>query len=92
MNQCAFPYQPNDERYSKRQKEQQRIDAEIKTALNKFEGLPERREALERLLACVRSRTDLLKPAPGQGRVGWVGPVFLINRLNNLAARQAHWL
>ena len=92
MNQCAFPYQPNDESFSKRQQEQQRIDAEIKAGLNEFEDRPDRRAALERLLACVRSRTDLLKPAPGQGRVGWADPVFLINRLKNLAARQGHWL
>ena len=58
MNPCAFPYQPNDESFSKRQQEQQRIDAEIKAALNEFEDRPERRVAIERLLACVRSRTD----------------------------------
>ena len=53
---------------------------------------PKRRAALECLLACVRSRTQLLRRAPGQGQVGWVGPVFLINRLKNLAARQGQWL
>ena len=92
MNKCAFPYQPNDESVSKRHKEQQRIDAEIKTALNEYEDRPERRAALESLLACVRLRTQLLRPAPGQGRVGWAGPVFLLNRLKNLAARQGLWL
>jgi hypothetical protein len=32
-----------------------------------------------------------LKPAPGRASAGWVAPVFLINRLRNLAARQRHW-
>jgi len=44
------------------------------------------------LLACVRARTLLLKPTHGQGNPGWVGPVFLINRLKNLAIRQHHWI
>ena len=92
MNNSAFPYKPNDENLSKRQKEQQRIDAEIKAALKQFEDRPERRAAIERLVSCVRSRTELLKPTPGQGRVGWVGPVFLVNRLKNLALRQGQWL
>ena len=40
----------------------------------------------------MRSRTELLKPAPGKGAVGWVTPVFLIQRLKNLATRQVHWM
>ena len=43
------------------------------------------------LLAHVRSCTPFLKPIPRHGTPGWVGPVFMINRLKNLAARQSHW-
>lgn len=92
MNKSAFLKKPNKENFSKRHNELHRIDAEIKAALNYFEEYPERRAALERLLKCVRSHTELLKPAPGQGSVGWARVVFLINRLRNLAARQRHWI
>ena len=37
-------------------------------------------------------RTPLLRPTLGHGTPGWTGPVFLINRLKNLAARQSHWI
>jgi len=40
----------------------------------------------------VRAQTRLLKPTPGKGSVGWCAPVFLINRLKNLASRQGLWL
>ncbi len=92
MYPSAFPEIPNRDNFSKRQKEQHRIDTEIRAALRQFEGYPERQAAFERLLRWVRSHTELLKPAPGQGSVGWAGAVFLINRLKNLAARQRQWL
>src|SRR5688572_23151451 len=79
----------------KRKKERdanQRIDTEIKAALRQLEGFEERRAAFQRLLACVQSRTRLLRATPGEGSAGWAAPVFLIRRLQNLAARQAHWL
>lgn len=87
---CPFPNEQKNQ--SVRKQERSRIDAEIKSALNEFDGEPERQAAFENLLACVRSRTQLLKPTAVPGGAGWVGPVFLIKRLQNLAARQAQWL
>ena len=89
-----FTFSHESKRKSKRKKEQaaDKINAAIKMALVELADFKERREALLRLLASVRSRTPLLKPTPGQGNPGWVGPVFLINRLKNLAARQHHWI
>src|SRR6185369_8901689 len=69
-----------------------RIDAAIKTARYYFYLRPERCAALDCLVASVRSRTRLLHPTPGQGRPGWVAPVFLINRLRGVAERHGHWL
>src|SRR6266566_3734520 len=69
-----------------------RIDREIKKVCDQFCLQRERRTAFDGLVAIVRSRTHLLRPTPGQGRPGWVGPVFLINRLRNLAERQSQWL
>ncbi len=92
MNKGAFPDRTDNDGFSKRQKEQHRIDAEISSALNQLAERPESRAAFERLLACVRSRTELLKPTPGKARAGWVAPVFLTNRLKNLAAHRGQWL
>lgn len=70
----------------------ERIDAAIKAALEELADNRQRQEAFLELLSCVRSRTVLLKPIPRHGTQGWVGPVFLINRLKNLATRQSHWI
>ena len=69
-----------------------RIDAEIKRVRNQLYLRPDRRAAFEGLVNCVRTRTHLLRPTPGQGRPGWVAPVFLLKRLQNLADRRSHWL
>jgi hypothetical protein len=86
----------NDEKLAGKKKKERdadvRINAEIKAALTEFEAYKERQAAFQRLLICVQSRTRLLKPTSGEGSTGWAAPVFLINRLKNLAARQAHWL
>src|SRR5437899_4545751 len=95
FNRDALLNEANDECLGRKKKEWDatvRIDAEIKAALNELDGEEARRAAFVRLLTCVRSRTRLLKPTPGQGSVGWVAPVFLIHRLKNVAARQALWL
>jgi hypothetical protein len=34
----------------------------------------------------------MLKPTSGLGTPGWVAPLFLINRLRNLAIRHKHWI
>src|SRR5688572_18942757 len=85
----------SEESFRKRKKEQDaatRIDSDIGLAFAGFEEHAERRTAFECLLACVRSRTTLLRPTPGQGSTGWAAPVFLIQRLRNLASRQRHWI
>jgi hypothetical protein len=84
----------NNKSFSRRYKEQAalRIDAEIKSALDELGAGQERRAAFVRLLAQVRSRTSLLKPGRGRGVPGWVEPIFLLNRLKRLAARQQLWL
>jgi len=94
LNLCNFSNEPNNENFGRTKREQNavRIDAGIKTALDKLGDNDERLAAFLRLLACVRSSTQLLKPTPGKGRTGWVAPVFLIQRLKNLAARQNHWI
>jgi hypothetical protein len=92
MNITAFLCSKKNDCVSKRQKERQRIDAEIIAVLDQLEDRTERRAAFERLLASMRAHTDLLKPAPGKGIVGWATPVFLIQRLRKLAERQAHWI
>ncbi len=94
LNLCNFSKEPNNENFGRSKREQNavRIDAGIKTALDELGDNEERLAAFLRLLACVRSNTQLLKPAPGNGRVGWVAPVFMIQLLKNLAARQNHWI
>ena len=89
-----FTFSDESKSKSRRKKEQaaKKIDAAIKVALVELADFKERRDAFLRLLACVRARTLLLKPTHGQGNPGWVGPVFLINRLKNLAIRQHHWI
>jgi hypothetical protein len=87
--------EPNEKHFGQRKKKLDaavKIDAAIKEALDELETHPERRAAFLRLLAGVRAQTGLLKPTPGQGSVGWCAPVFLINRLRNLASRQGLWL
>jgi hypothetical protein len=90
LNPCAFSNEPDNESFGRRKTEQNavRIDAGIKTALDELGGNEERRAAFLRLLTCVRARTQLLKPRSA----GWVAPLFLIQRLKNLAARQRHWI
>src|SRR3954469_24697708 len=95
MNQdeCAFLPRRDTENFGDRKKERDaaaRIDAEITASLREFEEQVERRMAFENLLAFVRSRTDLLRRTAGHA--GWVRPAFLIKRLQNLAARQHHWI
>jgi hypothetical protein len=91
FNKGAFPIEQYNE--STRKKEAAvRIDTAIKAALNELGDEEERRAAFLNLVACVRSRTQLLKPTPGQGGAGWVAPLFLISRLKNLARRQGLWL
>jgi PcfJ-like protein len=92
MNESFLPSRFNDEKIGKRDAERRKIDAEIGAALREFDEQPERRAAFEDLLRCVRSNSELLKPAPGQGNTGWLAPVFLLRRLKNLAARRAHWI
>src|SRR6266478_344800 len=90
---CAFT--DDQDPYSRRNREQYaaaRIDFEIKIVLEHFYLRPERRDALERLMTCVRTRTSFLRPTPGHGRPGWVAPVFLIHRLRGLAERHNQWL
>src|SRR5439155_10581945 len=65
---------------------------EIKIVRNQFYLRPGRRSAFDSLMATMRSRTQLLRPTSAQSGPGWAAPVFLINRLRNLAERQIHWL
>jgi hypothetical protein len=69
-----------------------RIDADIKSVRNYFYLRPERLAAFDALVAILRSRTSLLRPAPGPARPGWIAAVFLTNRLRSLAERQNQWL
>ncbi|HWF20463.1 MAG TPA: PcfJ domain-containing protein [Verrucomicrobiae bacterium] len=92
FNPYSFPVKSKSKSRRKKEQAANKIDAAIKLALVELTDYRERRDAFLRLLACVRSRTPLLKPTPGQGNPGWVGPVFLINRLKNLAIRQHHWI
>ena len=92
---CDSSHSSNDSLNGKKKKQrdaEQKIRDEIKAALAQLESDRARQAAFQRLLACVQARTELLKPTHGEGSVGWVAPAFLINRLKNLAARQAHWL
>jgi hypothetical protein len=94
LNLYARASEPKNKSVVRRQREQDavRIDAAIKSALDELHENEERQAAFMALLECVRTRTCLLRPIPGHGTPGWVGPVFLINRLRNLATRQRHWI
>jgi hypothetical protein len=95
LNPCALSNELNDESSGRKKKERDvanRIQAEIKAALDELDWDEARRAKFLSLLACVRAHTQLLKPTPGQGSAGWVAPVFLLGRLKNLAARQGLWL
>lgn len=79
--------------YFRKQQAASRIDAAIKEALETLSSNEARRSAFLRLLAQVRERTALLRPVSGQpARGGWVAPVFLVNRLRNVAERSHFWL
>lgn len=94
LNLYAHASEPKNKSVVRRQREQDavRIDAAIKSALDELHESEERRAAFMALVECVRARTSLLRPRPGHGTPGWVGPAFLINRLKNLATRQRHWI
>lgn len=94
LNLCARSSEPKNKSVVRRQREQDavRIDAAIKSALDELHENEERQAAFMVLLECVRARTSLLRPIQGHGAPGWVGPVFLINRLRNLATRLRHWI
>lgn len=80
--------------FVRRKKDQtaEQIDVAIKAALEELAEHEQRREAFLALVSRVRSCTSLLKPKPRHGTPGWIGPVFLITRLKNLATRQSHWI
>ncbi len=94
LNHFALIHGSKIESFGRRKKEQDavRIDAAIKTALDELNDYTERRTAFLRLVECARARTPLLKPTLGHGTPGRTAPVFLINRLKNLAGRQSHWI
>jgi hypothetical protein len=76
----------------KKERDSVRIDASIKEALDELDHHKNGREAFLRLMAHVRACTQLLRPTVNHGTPGWIAPVFLINRLKNLALRQKHWM
>lgn len=76
----------------KRERDSARIDEAIKNILDQLEHHPDSRAAFLNLLDCVRRHTPLLKPTSGRGTPGWVAPLFLLNRLRNLAIRHKHWI
>jgi hypothetical protein len=76
----------------KRERDATRIDETIKSILDLLEHHVDSRAAFLSLLDCVRRRTSLLKPTSGRGTPGWVAPLFLLNRLRNLAIRHKHWI
>jgi hypothetical protein len=92
LNHLALANGAKLESFGRRKKKRDsiRIDAAIKKALDELEHHRNGRNAFLRLVACARARTPLLKPSPG--RPGWIAPVFLMNRLRNLASRQSHWI
>ncbi len=94
LNLFALLHGSKIENLSRRKKERDavRIDAAIKIALDELDDYTERRTAFLRLVDCVRAHTPLLKPTLGHGTPGWTAPVYLINRLKNLAGRQSHWI
>ena len=86
---------PSSRYFGQRKKEQDaavKINATLNDALHELRADGERRAAFLRLLACIRERTPLLKATQGQGSAGWAAPVFLINRLKNIAMRHRFWL
>ncbi len=76
----------------KRERDSTRIDAAIKAALDELDHHAQGRMAFLNLLGCVRGQTSLLKPTSSRGKPGWVAPLFLLNRLRNLAIRHSHWI
>jgi len=94
LNHFALLHGSKIESFGRRKKEKDavRIEAVIKIALDELDDYTERRTAFLCLVEYVRARTPLLRPTLGHGTPGWTGPVFLINRLKNLAARQSHWI
>ena len=76
----------------KKERDSTRIDEAIKTTLDQLDHHPQSRGAFLRLLDCVRGRTSVLKPTLCRGTPGWVAPLFLLNRLRNLAIRHNHWI
>jgi len=76
----------------KRERDSARIDAAIKAALDQMDHHVHSRAAFLRLLDSVRGHTSLLKPTLRRGTPGWVAPLFLLNRLRNLAIRCSHWI
>ena len=76
----------------KRERDSIRIDEAIKATLDQLDHHAESRAAFLNLLDSVRSRTSLLKPTSTRGIPGWVAPLFLLNRLRNLAIRHKHWI
>jgi PcfJ-like protein len=83
---------PGFGRTNKKQAAAVRIDAAIKAALQELSLDEKRQAAFLLLIALVRERTPWLKPASGQGSTQWAAPVFLVNRLRNVAARQGFWI
>jgi hypothetical protein len=94
LNHFALVNGSKPDSFGRRKKERDaaRIDHALKTALAQLAHHARSRAAFARLLACTRARTSLLKPALRGGTPGWVAPVFLLNRLGNLAIRQTHWI
>lgn len=76
----------------KRERDSTRIDAGIKAALDELDHHAQGATAFLNLLGCVRGRTSLLKPTSGRGTPGWIAPLFVLNRLKNLATRHNHWI
>jgi hypothetical protein len=76
----------------KKERDSVQIDAAIKAALDGLEHHAHGRDAFWSLMQCMRARTRWLKPTLTRGTPCWVAPVFLINRLKNLAIRRSHWI
>ena len=68
------------------------VDTAIKKSLDELRSDNNRQAAFLRLLACVRTRTSLLKLVPGRGGSNWIALVFLVHRLKNVAARHRFWI
>ena len=76
----------------KRERDSIRIDEAIEAILDQLDHHAGSRAAFLSVLNCVRGRTSLLKPTSGRGTSGWVAPLFVLNRLRNLAIRHKHWI